>query len=87
MLAAGAPDWVYERQSEQPYAPPAPFPLAHLIESLEQNRPPAATIEDARTSFRFALAAYDSAREQRPVILTWPDAPEVPRLRRSRIDG
>ncbi len=79
MLAAGAPDWVYERQSEQPYAPPAPFPLAHLIESLEQNRPPAATIEDARTSFRVvALAAYDSAREQRPDTVAWPDCPGGP---------
>jgi predicted dehydrogenase len=71
VLAAGAADWVYERQSEQPYAPPAPFPLAHLIECLEQNRPPAASIEDARRSFVIAMAAYDSAREKRPISLTW----------------
>jgi predicted dehydrogenase len=71
VLAAGADDWVYERQSEQPYAPVAPFPLAHLIECLEQDRPPAATIEDARTSFRVAMAAYESAREKRAVRLDW----------------
>ena len=71
MLAAGAADWVYERQSEQPYAPAAPFPLTHLIECLEQDRSPAATIEDARRSFIVAMAAYESAREKRPVALTW----------------
>ena len=71
VLAAGAADWVYERQSEQPYAPAAPFPLAHVIECLEQDRLPAATIEDARRSFIVAMAAYESAREKRPVTLTW----------------
>ena len=71
VLAAGAADWVYERQSEQPYAPAAPFPLTHLIECLEQDRSPAATIEDARRSFIVAMAAYESAREKRPVALTW----------------
>ena len=71
VLAAGAADWVYERQSELPYAPAAPFPLNHLIDCLENDRPPAATIEDARRSFIVAMAAYDSAREKRPVALTW----------------
>ena len=71
VLAAGAADWVYERQSEQPYAPAAPFPLAHLIECLEQKRQPVASIEDARRSFVIAMAAYDSARERRPIALTW----------------
>lgn len=69
VLAAGAPDWVYERRAEQAYAPAAPFPLAHLIECLEQKRPPAATIEDARRSFIVAMAAYDSARQGRPIAL------------------
>ncbi len=27
VLAAGASDWVFERQSEEPFAPPSPFPL------------------------------------------------------------
>ena len=44
VLAAGASDWVFERQSEEPFMPPAPFPLTHLIDCLEnQNdsrRPP-----------------------------------------------
>jgi len=71
VLAAGAADWVYERQSELPYAPAAPFPLNHLIDCLENDRPPAATIEDARRSFIVAMAAYESAREKRPVALTW----------------
>jgi len=71
VLAAGAADWVYERRAEQPYAPAAPFPLAHLIECLELQRQPAATIEDARTSFVVAMAAYDSARGRRPITLSW----------------
>jgi predicted dehydrogenase len=71
VLAAGAADWVFERQSEEPFVPPAPFPLAHLIECLEHNRQPAATIQDARRSLVVALAAYQSARERRPVYLAW----------------
>lgn len=67
VLAAGAPDWVFERQSEEPFAPGAPFPLAHVIDCLEQRRQPAATIRDARASFGVAMAAYESARERRPV--------------------
>jgi predicted dehydrogenase len=69
VLAAGAADWVFERQSEPPYALPAPFPLAHLIECLEHNQPPAASIRDARQSFVVAMAAYESARAGRPVPL------------------
>lgn len=71
VLAAGAPDWVFERQSEEPFAPAAPFPLAHLIDCLDNDRQPAATIDDARRSFVVALAAYESAREGRPVTLSW----------------
>jgi len=71
VLAAGAADWVYERHSEEPFVPPAPFPLAHLIDCVEQRRPPAATIQDARRSLVVALAAYESAREGRPVHLSW----------------
>lgn len=71
VLAAGAPEWVYERQSVVPFAPAAPFPLTHLIECLEHKRPPAATIEDGRRSFVVAMAAYESAREGRPINLSW----------------
>jgi predicted dehydrogenase len=69
VLAAGAADWVFERQSEQPFAPPAPVPLNHLIECLERNAQPIATIHEARTSFVIALAAYESARQGHAVQL------------------
>ena len=69
VLAAGARDWVMERQAEEPFAPGAPLPLAHLIECVEQGRRPAATIRDARTSLVAAFAAYQSAREGRRVWL------------------
>jgi predicted dehydrogenase len=71
VLAAGANDWVFERQSEPPsFAPPTPFPLYHLIDCLENNKPPVATIRDARRSLRVALAAYESAKQGSPVRLT-----------------
>ena len=62
VLAAGAQDWVFERQSEESFAPAAPFPLSHLIDCLENKRPLVATIRDARQSFVAAMAAYESAR-------------------------
>jgi predicted dehydrogenase len=71
VLAAGAPEWVFERQPSVPFAPSAPFPLNHLIDCLEHDRPTIATIEDARRSFIVAMAAYESAREGRPVNLSW----------------
>ena len=71
VLAAGACDWVFERQAAAPFGPAAPFPLTHLIECLETNRQPAATIHDARRSLVVAMAAYQSAREGRPVTLSW----------------
>jgi predicted dehydrogenase len=71
VLAAGAADWVFGRQSEEPFVPPSPAPLTHLIECLEQNRQPAATIQEARRSLIVALAAYESAREKRSVHLSW----------------
>jgi predicted dehydrogenase len=71
VLAAGAPDWMFERQSEEPFAPPSPPLLAHLIDCLENNRQPAATIQEARRSLVVAMAAYESAREGRPVHLSW----------------
>jgi predicted dehydrogenase len=68
VLAAGAADWVFERQPEAPsFAPPAPFPLGHLIDCLENGDAPVATIREAREAFAVAMAAYDSARLGRPV--------------------
>jgi predicted dehydrogenase len=70
VLAAGASDWVFERQAEAPpFAPPAPFPLAHLIDCLDNERKPIASIQDARSSFVVAMAAYESARNGRAVKL------------------
>ena len=63
VLAAGANDWVFERQPEAlTFAPPAPFPMAHLIDCLDQGRPPIASIREARDAFAAAMAAYESAR-------------------------
>jgi scyllo-inositol 2-dehydrogenase (NAD+) len=71
VLAAGASEWVFERQSSIPFAPAAPFPLAHMIECLDEGREPVATIHDARRSFVVAMAAYESARAGRAVDLSW----------------
>jgi predicted dehydrogenase len=62
---------VFERQSEDLFAPVTPQPLAHLIDCLENNRQPVSTIQEARASFVVAMAAYESAREGRPVRLSW----------------
>jgi predicted dehydrogenase len=68
MLAAGAADWIFERQSEAPgYAPPAPFPLGHLVDCLNTSRPPIASVREAREAFAAALAAYESAKLGRTV--------------------
>jgi len=71
VLAAGASDWVFERQSAEPFGPSAPFPLNHLIDCLENNRPSGATIQDAYKAFIVSMAAYESARKGRPVELIW----------------
>jgi predicted dehydrogenase len=67
VLAAGAEDWIFERQADEPFSPASPFPLNHVIECLEANRTSPATIEDARASFVVAMAAYESARTGRAV--------------------
>lgn len=71
VLSAGAANWVFERDAEPPFAVPSPFPLSHLIECLETGAPTPASIEEARRSFVVAMAAYQSARERRPVELSW----------------
>lgn len=70
VLAAGAEDWVLERQGEEPFAPPAPFPLNHLVDCLDRKTPPVATLHDARASFVVAMAAYESARTGQAVRLS-----------------
>jgi predicted dehydrogenase len=69
VLAAGAADWVFERQSEQPFESPKPALLAHLIDCVGNGKTPIATIEDARKSLAAALAAYESARGGRTVAV------------------
>jgi predicted dehydrogenase len=72
VLAAGAADWVFERQSGERFAAAAPFPLDHVIDSLEANRAPAASIREARNALGVAMAAYQSARERRPIRMSNP---------------
>jgi predicted dehydrogenase len=71
VLASGAEGWVFESPSDEPFGPVVPVPLQHLIECLDNGREPAASIQEARRSFIVALAAYQSARERRPVTLSW----------------
>jgi hypothetical protein len=52
VLAAGAAECVFERQSAEPFAPSSPTPLAHLIDCVEHSRQPVATIQDARQSLQ-----------------------------------
>jgi len=64
VLAAGADDWVFERQPEARFAATSPLVLDHLLDCLEDRAEPIATIRDARASFAAAMAAYESARRQ-----------------------
>jgi predicted dehydrogenase len=70
VLAAGANDWVFERQTAEPYGCPSPFPLDYLIKCIETGQAPAASIQEARKSFIVALAAYEAARTGQPVQLS-----------------
>ncbi len=69
VLAAGAPNWVFERPAAEPYTPPSPGPLTYLIDCVESDREPVATIQEARKSFVVAMAAYEAARKGSPVQL------------------
>jgi predicted dehydrogenase len=71
VLAAGASDWVFERDAGELFGPPPPFPLDHLIECVESDCQSAASIQEARKSFRVALAAYQAAQTGRPITLQW----------------
>jgi predicted dehydrogenase len=71
VLAAGASGWVFERDAGELFGPPPPFPLDHLIECVESDCQSAASIQEARKSFRLALAAYQSAQAGRPITLQW----------------
>ncbi len=70
ILAAGAANWVFERQAWGFFGPASAEPLAHLIACLENGATPVSTIEDAYASFSAAQAAYQSVAKGRPVKLT-----------------
>jgi len=69
VLAAGADNWTFERDAGPAFGPAVPFPLDHLIDSVERGVAPMATIRDARASLAIALAAYEAARRGGPVRL------------------
>jgi predicted dehydrogenase len=69
VLAAGAADWVFERQPEERFAASTPLVLDHLIDCLEERVTPIATIHDARASFAAAMAVYEAAKTGRTVRL------------------
>jgi predicted dehydrogenase len=71
VLSAGAHNWVFERQAEPPFSAVTPFPLDHLIDCLESGQPSPANIDEARKAFIVAMAAYQSARQGRPLDLSW----------------
>jgi predicted dehydrogenase len=73
VLAAGASDWVFERQSDERFSATSPLVLNHLIDCLEGRETPISTIHDARASFVAALAAYESAKTGRPVQIAGAD--------------
>jgi predicted dehydrogenase len=69
VLAAGAEDWVFERQSEDAFSIQAPALLDHLIACLEGRATPIATLREARHSLAAAFDAYRSAREGRRITV------------------
>jgi predicted dehydrogenase len=70
ILGAGAADWVFQRQPEQVFSGTFPLALNHLVECLDKKRQPDVTVQEARSAFRAAMAAYQSAREGKPVTVT-----------------
>jgi predicted dehydrogenase len=69
ILAAGAADWVFQRQPEHAFSGTFPLALNHLVDCLENKRQPDVTVQQARSAFRAAMAAYQSAREGKAVSL------------------
>jgi predicted dehydrogenase len=43
--------------------------VADLLTAIDQGRPPAVTVADARATLELVCAVYQSAREGRPVTL------------------
>jgi predicted dehydrogenase len=72
ILGAGASDWVFQRQPEQSFSGTFPLALNHLVECLENKRQPDTTVQQARSAFRAAIAAYESAKTGKAVGVTPP---------------
>lgn len=64
VLAAGARDWVFERN---PDAMMGDSLFDHLIDCVASGRQTVATIRDAYRAFVPAMAAYEAAREKRRI--------------------
>jgi predicted dehydrogenase len=58
---------VFQRQPEQSFSGTFPLPLNHLIDCLEHKRQPDVTVQQARSAFRAAVAAYRAAKEGKAV--------------------
>lgn len=69
VLSAGAADWVFLRQPEQSFSGTFPLALHHLVECLDNTRAPDTTVHQARSAFRAAMAAYQSAKEGKSVTV------------------
>lgn len=62
VLGAGAANWTFEREASAPFGPPRPPLIEHVIDCVENEKEPIATVRDARQAFAAAMAAYDAAR-------------------------
>lgn len=63
VLAAGAPNWVFERPMGEYFVSSPPTALDYAIRCIENNEEPVANIQEALKSFKLAMAAYEAARE------------------------
>jgi predicted dehydrogenase len=63
------PHWAFYRPMPQYAVAPVPSALAYLIECIEEDKEPEASMEGARNSLAVALAAYEAARSGKPVRL------------------
>jgi predicted dehydrogenase len=67
MLTKDHPHWTFARPVGQYAVAQTPGALAYLIECVEEDKEPEASMEGARDSLAVALAAYEAARTGRPV--------------------
>lgn len=75
ILSRKHPYWAYIRLPRGLMTLPAGGPMEHpfldnLIECIDKNKQTVCTCEDARNSLKVILAAYESARKGKPVLLS-----------------